>query len=90
MVDRAEEMVKNCTLMKSVCDVAVAVEKKRGRTPENISILVMALAHTVVEDTVVSGISEIVEVAQQNQAVNAMVVSDKILQYLGTERLMSG
>ncbi len=50
----------------------------------------MALAHTVVEDTVVSGISKIVEVAQQNQAVNAMVVSDKILQYLGTERLMSG
>ena len=90
MADRAEEMVKNCTLMKSVCDVAVAVEKKRGRAPEDISILVMALAHTVVEDTVVSGISEIVEVAQQNQAVNAMVVSDMILQYLGTERLMSG
>ncbi len=30
MADRAKEMVKNCTLMKTVCDVAVAVEKRGG------------------------------------------------------------
>ena len=44
MADRAEEMVKNCTIMKSVCDIAVAMEKKRMLALEDISILEMAMA----------------------------------------------
>ena len=90
MADWAEAEVKNCTTMKSVRDVTAAVEKKRAQVLEDIPILETALAHAVVEDIVVSGIADIVEAAQKMDAVNATVVSDMILQYLGTERLMSG
>ena len=57
---------------------------------EDIPLLEKALAHAVVDVIVVLGVAEVLEAAQPNHTVNAMVVSDMILQYLGTERLMSG
>ena len=79
MADWAEEEVKNCTTMKSVCDVAAAVEKRRAQALEDIPLLEKALAHAVVEDIVVSGVAELLEAAQPNHTVNATVVSDMIL-----------
>ena len=85
MPEWAEKEVKNCSTMKSVRDVANAVEKRRAKALEDVPILEQALANAVVEDIVISIVADIVEDAN-----NATTVSDKILQYLGTERLMSG
>ena len=90
MPDWDETEVKNCSTIKSVCDVAIAVEKRRAKTLEDVPILEQTVANAVVEDLVILGIAEIVEAAKLIEVVNATAVSDTILQYLGTERLMSG
>ena len=90
MPDWAETEVKNCITVESVCDVAIAVEKRRVKALEDIPILKQALANNVVEDLLISGIAEIVEAAKLIEVVNATAVSDTILQYLVMERLMSG
>ena len=90
MPDCAKTEVKNCSTMQFVCDVAVAVEKRRAKALVDIPILEQILANAVVEDLVILGIAEIVEAAKSIDVVNATSVSDTMLQYLGSERLISG
>ena len=89
MPDWAETEVKNCSTMNSVHNVAATVEKHRAKVLEDVPILEQTLANAVVEDLVISSIAEIVEAAKLIELVNETAVSDTILQYLGTERLMS-